>query len=114
MVQEYAQAYRSGFYHRFSGNSLGSTCGGNIIIPSSFEWNGDQSGASELYKFERTGGKIGGTTLTITGLKNFYYIPGVTDMRCGYFRLLEIVKNKFHRDPYNGDVFIFISNHTPI
>jgi len=31
---------------------------------------------------------------------------------CGYFLLLEIVKNKFHRDPYNGDVFI--SNHTPI
>jgi hypothetical protein len=28
--------------------------------------------------------------------------------------LLEIVKNKFHRDPYNGDVFIFMSNHTPI
>jgi len=73
MVQEYAQAYRSGFYHRFSGNSLGSTCGGNIIFPSSSEWDGNQSGASELYRFERTGGKIGGTMLTITGLKNCRY-----------------------------------------
>ncbi len=27
--------------------------------------------------------------LTISGLKRFYYIPGVTDMRCGYSRLLQ-------------------------
>lgn len=47
--------------------------------------------------------------LTISGLKNFYYIPGVTDMRCGYSRLLQIVKQMTHHDPYNGDVFVFMS-----
>jgi hypothetical protein len=37
--------------------------------------------------------------LTVNGLHNFYYVPGVTDMRCGYHRLMQIVKHKFHRDP---------------
>ena len=44
--------------------------------------------------------------LTISGLKRFYYIPGMTDMRCGYNRLLQIVKQTTHHDPYNGDVFV--------
>lgn len=47
--------------------------------------------------------------LTISGLKRFYYIPCVTDMRCGYNRLLQIVRQMTHHDPYNGDVFIFMS-----
>ena len=47
--------------------------------------------------------------LTISGLKRFYYIPGMTDMRCGYNRLLQIVKQTTHHDPYNGDVFVFMS-----
>lgn len=47
--------------------------------------------------------------LTINGLRNFYYLPEVTDMRCGYHRLMQIVKHKFHRDPYSGDVFLFMS-----
>ena len=47
--------------------------------------------------------------LTINGLRNFYYVPDVTDMRCGYHRLMQIVKHKFHRDPYSGDVFLFMS-----
>ena len=47
--------------------------------------------------------------LTISGLKNFYYIPCFTDMRCGYNRLLQIVKQMTHHDPYNGDVFVFMS-----
>ena len=47
--------------------------------------------------------------LTISGLKNFYYIPGVTDMRCGYNRLLQIVKQMTRHNPYNGDVFVFMS-----
>ena len=37
------------------------------------------------------------------------YIPGMTDMRCGYNRLLQIVKQMTHHDPYNGDVFVFMS-----
>ena len=47
--------------------------------------------------------------LTFNGLRNFYYVPDVTDMRCGYHRLMQIVKHKFHRDPYSGDVFLFMS-----
>ena len=30
--------------------------------------------------------ETGGLMLTISGLKRFYYIPGMTDMRCGYSR----------------------------
>lgn len=47
--------------------------------------------------------------LTLNGLRNSYYVPDVTDMRCGYHRLMQIVKHKFHRDPYSGDVFLFMS-----
>ena len=47
--------------------------------------------------------------LTINSLRNFYYVPSVTDMRCGYHRLMQIVKHQFHRDPYSGDVFLFMS-----
>ena len=30
--------------------------------------------------------------LTISGLKKFYFVPDINDMRCGAHRLLEIVK----------------------
>ncbi len=30
-------------------------------------------------------------------------------MRCGYSRLLQIVRQMTHHDPYNGDVFVFMS-----
>ena len=56
--------------------------------------------------------ETGGPMLTISGLKRFYYIPGVTDMRCGYSRLLQIVKQMTHHDPYNGDVFVFMSTES--
>lgn len=47
--------------------------------------------------------------LTVTSGRNFYYLPGVTDMRCGYKRLLQIVDSQYHFNPKNGDVFIFMS-----
>lgn len=47
--------------------------------------------------------------LTISGMKNFYYIPEFTDMRCKAERISEIIRRKFNRDPYNGDVYIFMS-----
>lgn len=47
--------------------------------------------------------------LTISGMKNFYYIPEFTDMRCKAERISQIIRRKFNRDPYNGDVFIFMS-----
>lgn len=45
----------------------------------------------------------------ITGGMNVFYVQGVTDMRCGYHRLSEIVKTELHRDPFNGDAYIFMS-----
>lgn len=47
--------------------------------------------------------------LTISGLKNFYFVPEFTDMRCKAPRMLELIHRRFGRDPYNGDVFIFMS-----
>lgn len=43
--------------------------------------------------------------LTISGLKNFYYLPHFHDMRCGYSRILEIIRMSYYRNPYKGDVF---------
>ena len=45
----------------------------------------------------------------INGTMRLYYVSGIQDMRCGYYRLCEIVKSKLHRDPYNGDVYMFMS-----
>ena len=45
--------------------------------------------------------------LTISGLKNFYYLPHFHDMRYGYSRILEIIRMSYHRDPYKG---MFISS----
>lgn len=47
--------------------------------------------------------------LSITGLHNFYYLPGLHDMRCKAPRIFEIIRTKYHRDPMNGDVYMFMS-----
>lgn len=47
--------------------------------------------------------------LSITGLHNFYYLPGLHDMRCKAPRIFEIIRAKYHRDPMNGDVYMFMS-----
>lgn len=47
--------------------------------------------------------------LTISGLKNFYYLPTFHDMRCKARRVSEIIRARYHRDPLNGDVYIFMS-----
>ena len=49
--------------------------------------------------------------LTISGLKKFYFVPNINDMRCGAHRLLEIVKHKYNLKTHNGDVFIFMSKN---
>ena len=49
--------------------------------------------------------------LTISGLKRFYFVPGINDMRCGAPRLLEIVRQKHRLNTENGDVFIFMSKN---
>ena len=47
--------------------------------------------------------------LSITGLRNFYFLPGLHDMRCKAPRIFEIIRAKYHRDPLNGDVYMFMS-----
>ena len=49
--------------------------------------------------------------LTISGLKQFYFVPDINDMRCGAQRLLQIVKHKHHLSTHNGNVFIFMSKN---
>ncbi len=73
------------------------------------QWCVHQAEELKLRRLVKVRREAGGSMLTISGLKRFYYIPGVTDMRCGYSRLLQIVKQMTHHDPYNGDVFVFMS-----
>lgn len=47
--------------------------------------------------------------LTINGLRNFYFLPHFHDMRCKAPRISEIIRSRYHRDPFNGDVYIFMS-----
>lgn len=47
--------------------------------------------------------------LSITGLHNFYYLPGLHDMRCKAPRIFEIIRARYHRNPLNGDVYMFMS-----
>ena len=36
--------------------------------------------------------------LSITGLHNFYFLPGLHDMRCKAPRIFEIIRAKYQRD----------------
>ena len=47
--------------------------------------------------------------LTINGLRRFYFQPHFHDMRCKAPRVAEIIRSRYHRDPFNGDVYIFMS-----
>ena len=119
MVSGYSQAYSpySGGWNPFSGCSgvvSRNSCKGGHFSADSGNHLYKQRVTIEAEELElRWSSEIrreaGGPMLTISGLKNFYYIPGVTDMRCGYSRLLQIVKQMTHHDPYNGDVFVFMS-----
>ena len=55
------------------------------------------------------GREVGGAMLTISGLRNFYYLPHFHDMRCKAPRISEIIRSRYHHDPHNGDVYIFMS-----
>ena len=47
--------------------------------------------------------------LALTGAHKYYFVEGVTDMRLGQYRLCKMVETLLHRNPYNGDVFIFMN-----
>lgn len=49
--------------------------------------------------------------LNITGLRNYYFLPDLYDMRCGAQRVLETVRTRTGRDPYSGDVYIYMSKN---
>ena len=44
--------------------------------------------------------------LSVTGINRFYYLRDFTDMRCKHSRVLSIIREQFHREPSDGDVFI--------
>ncbi len=47
--------------------------------------------------------------LALTGSLRYYFVQGVTDMRLGQYRLCRVIEQVLHRNPYNGDVFIFMN-----
>ena len=47
--------------------------------------------------------------LSVTGLHHFYYVRDFTDMRCKHSRVLSIIRERLHREPSDGDVFIVMS-----
>lgn len=52
--------------------------------------------------------------LSITGLNHFYYVRDFTDMRCKHSRVLSIIRERLHREPVDGDVFIVMSRNRRI
>lgn len=52
--------------------------------------------------------------LSVTGLKHFFYIRDFTDMRCKHSRVLSIIRERLHREPSNGNVFIVMPRNRRI
>lgn len=52
--------------------------------------------------------------LSITGLNHFYYVRNFTDMRCKHSHVLSIIRERLHREPEGGDVFIVMSRNRRI
>lgn len=49
--------------------------------------------------------------LSLESLKNFYFLPDLYDMRCSAQRVLETIRIVYGRQPYNGDVYVFMSKN---
>ena len=60
------------------------------------------------------GRETGGVMLSVTGLNHFYYVRDFTDMRCKHSRVLSIIRERLHREPRDGDVFIVMSRNRRI
>ena len=52
--------------------------------------------------------------LSVTGLNHFYYVRDFTDMRCKHGRVLSVIRERLHREPNDGDVFIVMSRNRRI
>lgn len=73
------------------------------------QWSSYQSEESRLPESCKIGREAGGAMLSVTGLNHFYYVRDFTDMRCKHSRVLSIIRERLHREPSNGDVFIVMS-----
>lgn len=49
--------------------------------------------------------------LSIDTHRSYYIYRGITDMRKGFDGLSGLVRNELHRDPLNGDVYLFFSRN---
>ena len=47
--------------------------------------------------------------LSVTGLNHFYYVHEFADMRSKHSRVLFVIRERLHREPYDGDVFLVMS-----
>lgn len=47
--------------------------------------------------------------LTVSSLKKFYFLPDMHDMRFKADTLMVFIKAKLGRNPYSGDVYLFMS-----
>ncbi|MBO5443871.1 MAG: IS66 family insertion sequence element accessory protein TnpB [Muribaculaceae bacterium] len=47
--------------------------------------------------------------LSVNSLKNLYFLPEVHDMRYNAESMLAMLKSVYGRDPYKGDIYIFLS-----
>jgi hypothetical protein len=63
----------------------------------------------ELRAVEGAGREVGGFMLAITGATRLYYVAGFTDMRYGKYALANVIRYQLHRNPYNGDGYMFMS-----
>ena len=52
--------------------------------------------------------------LSVTGLNHFYYVRDFIDMRCKHSRVLSVIRERLHREPNDGDVFIVMSRNRRI
>ena len=52
--------------------------------------------------------------MSVTGLNHLYYVRDFSDMRCKHSRVLSIIRERLHREPVDGDVFIVMSRNRRI
>jgi len=126
MVQETCQwsEYRSGVRSGCP-NGISTHDSGGIKSFSAFIWTCKDKGKlreyrvlqriegmpeiHELRAFEAACREVGGLMLAITGATRLYYVAGFTDMRYGKYALANVVRYQLHRNPYNGDGYMFMS-----
>ena len=125
MVQETCQwsEYRSSISSRFSNRIINDIGGTNFFSASvrTCKCKGEIceyrvlqriEGIPKMYRlraFEDAGRETGGLMLAITGATRLYYVAGFTDMRYGKYALANVVRYQLHRNPYNGDGYMFMS-----